>query len=124
MRRSKAKNIGLILVPLEIPSDEDAEAWLESRTSDSQFKELGQILQALRAHDARIEDRLQHLLKIYEPSGNGRAEKTGSHLLAASEPEGVKTYVVIGRDGVIENALAEADRKKTVPSSWNDRRTR
>ncbi|MCY4658969.1 MAG: hypothetical protein OXF93_04030 [Acidobacteria bacterium] len=114
MRRSKAKNIGLILVPLEIPPDEDAEAWLESRTSENQFKELGQILQALRAHDARIEDQLQHLLKIYEPSGNGRAEKTGYHLLTASEPEGVKTYVAIGRDGVIENALAEADRKKTV----------
>ena len=114
MRRSKAKNIGLILVPLEIPPDEDAEAWLESRTSANQFKELGQILQALRAHDARIEDRLQHLLKIYEPSGNGRAQKTGCHLLTASEPEGVKTYVVIGRDGVIDNALAEADRKKTV----------
>ena len=114
MRRSKAKNIGLILVPLEIPPDEDAEAWLESRTSENQFKELGQILQALRAHDARIEDRLQHLLKIYEPSGNGRAEKTGYHLLIASEPEGVKTYVAIGRDGVIENALAEADRKTTV----------
>ena len=114
MRRSKAKNIGLILVPLEIPPDEDAEAWLESRTSENQFKELGQVLQALRAHDARIEDRLQHLLKIYEPSGNGRAEKTGYHLLTASEPEGVKTYVAIGRDGVIENALAEADRKKTV----------
>ena len=114
MRRSKAKNIGLILVPLEIPPDEDAEAWLESRTSVNQFKELGQILQALRAHDARIEDRLQQLLKIYEPSGNGRAEKIGYHLLTASEPEGVKTYVAIGRDGVIENALAEADRKKTV----------
>ena len=114
MRRSKAKNIGLVLVPLEIPPDEDAEAWLESRTSANQFKELGQILQALRAHDARIEDRLQHLLKIYEPSGNGRAEKTGYHLLTTSEPEGVKTYVAIGRDGVIENALAEADRKKTV----------
>ena len=114
MRRSKAKNIGLILVPLEIPPDEDAEAWLESRTSVNQFKELGQILQALRAHDARIEDRLQQLLKIYEPSGNGRAEKIGYHLLTASEPEGVKTYVAIGRDGVIENALADADRKTTV----------
>ena len=34
MRRSKAKDIGLILVPLEIPPDEDAEAWLESRTSE------------------------------------------------------------------------------------------
>ena len=34
MRRSKAKNIGLILVPLEIPPDEDAEAWLESRTRE------------------------------------------------------------------------------------------
>ena len=114
MRRSKAKNIGLILVPLEIPPNEDAEAWLESRTSANQFKELGQILQALRAHDARIEDRLQHLLRIYEPTGNGRAEKTGFHLLTTCEPEGVKTYVVSGRDGVIENALAEANRKKTV----------
>ena len=114
MRRSKAKNIGLILVPLEIPPDEDAEAWLESRTSENQFKELGQILQALRAHDARIEDRLQHLLRIYEPTGNGRAEKTDYHLLTACEPEGVKTYVAIGRDGVIENALADADRKTPV----------
>ena len=69
MRRSKAKTIGLILVPLEIPPDEDAEAWLESRTSANQFKELGQILQALRAHDSRIEDRLRDLLKIYEPAG-------------------------------------------------------
>ena len=114
MRRSKAKEIGLILVPLEIPPDEDAEAWLESRTSANQFKELGQILLALRAHDGRIEDRLEQLLRIYEPTGNRRAEKTGGHVLTTLEPEGARTYVVTGRDGVINDALVEANRKKTV----------
>ena len=75
---------------------------------------MGQILQALRAHDARIEDKLQDLLRIYEPTGNARGETTGHHLLTAREPEGVKTYVAIGRDGLIDNALAKADGKATV----------
>ena len=53
-------------------------------------------------------------MRIYEPSGNGRGEKIGYHLLTAREPEGVRTYVAVGQDGVIENALVQADRKKTV----------
>ena len=45
---------GYILVPIEVPPGRDVETWLATRTTDEGWRELGQILKALRAHDARL----------------------------------------------------------------------
>ncbi len=66
MRKSPNKDKGYIFVPVRIPAGEDAENFL-ARTDESSWKELGQILKALRCHDGRIEDNLQDLMSYYCP---------------------------------------------------------
>lgn len=67
MRLSPDKGYGYVIVPIVIPYDTDAETWLATSKGDEGWEELGQILRALREHDERIEDSLQHLLKVYVP---------------------------------------------------------
>ena len=67
MRLSTDKGYGYVIVPIVIPYETDAETWLATSKGEEGWEELGQILKALREHDERIEDSLQHLLKIYVP---------------------------------------------------------
>jgi len=83
MRRSPNKKRGYIICPIVIPRGIDAETWLRNSAPEDGWKELGQILVALRAHDSRIEDELMHLMNIYTPS----------------PPESVVTMVTLGRTG-------------------------
>ncbi len=84
MRRSPNKKMGYIICPIVIPPGTDAETWLRTSSPEDGWKELGQILVALRAHDSRIEDELSDLIKIYIPS---------------TPPENVITMVTLGREG-------------------------
>ena len=68
MRRSPGKERGYIICPIVIPPGNDAETWLRNSGPEDGWRELGQILVALRAHDSRIEDELSDLLEIYIPS--------------------------------------------------------
>lgn len=83
MRRSPGKERGYIICPIVIPPDTDAETWLRNSGPEDGWKELGQILVALRAHDTRIEGELSELIQIYIPS---------------SPPENVATMVILGRE--------------------------
>ena len=65
MRKSKHKKFGYILVPVFIPPGRDAEIFLSNSNPKEGWEELGQILLALRAHDSRIEDKLQDLFSCY-----------------------------------------------------------
>lgn len=116
MRLSPKKELGLILAPLEIPLDEDPETWLETRGRSKGgtdgFEVLGQILNALRAHDGRIEDRLSEMLDIHTPAGPGTGTLSGPHIVAALTPDGPKTFVLKARDSRIENELAVAADQK------------
>ncbi len=67
MRTAPDKSMGYIICPFVIPPNADAEAWLSSSSPEEGWKELGQILLALRAHDKRIEENLADLLQLYIP---------------------------------------------------------
>ena len=67
MRTSPGKEMGYIICPIVFPLHGDPEQWLSTAEPEEGWQELGQILLALRAHDSRIEDELQHLLQLYVP---------------------------------------------------------
>ncbi len=94
MRKSNKKRLGYIFIPIIIPPFTNAEHFLKhSSNPDEGWKELGQILQALRSHDRRIEDQLFELMEIYLPSeivDNTGVEpenpsKTVNHFLVVQE---------------------------------------
>ena len=86
MRRSEGKPLGYIVCPIVIPPNEDAEQWLaNSNNPDDGWQALGQILMALRAHDDRIEEKLEDLMSVYLPP-------------APAEDEEVSTVVALGSD--------------------------
>ena len=67
MRTVEGKKMGYVICPIMIPPDADPESWLSTSSMDEGWQELGQILLALRAHDQRIEDKLEDLLTLYIP---------------------------------------------------------
>ncbi len=67
MRTAPEKDLGYIICPILIPPNADPEKWLSTSEMDEGWKELGQILMALRSHDQRIEDELSELLTLYLP---------------------------------------------------------
>ncbi|MYA74279.1 MAG: hypothetical protein F4Y27_06355 [Acidimicrobiaceae bacterium] len=67
MRRAQGKELGYIIVPVVIPDGVDAERHLAVSDKHEGWQELGEILQALRAHDKRIEDALPEMLRIQLP---------------------------------------------------------
>jgi len=67
MRTAPGKELGYIVCPILIPPSADPETWLSNSGPDDGWKELGQILLALRAHDQRIEENLEDLLSLYIP---------------------------------------------------------
>ncbi len=68
MRRAPGKDLGYIIVPVVIPEGVDAEHFLSISEKYEGWRELGDILQALRAHDQRIEDALPQMLTIQLPA--------------------------------------------------------
>ena len=67
MRTAPDKKFGYIICPIVIPLSADPESWLKNSDADEGWQELGEILLALRAHDKRIEEELEHLLYLYLP---------------------------------------------------------
>lgn len=67
MRTAPGKELGYIICPILIPPNADPEQHLSTSEMNDGWKELGQILLALRAHDQRIEDELEDLLYLYIP---------------------------------------------------------
>ena len=67
MRTAPGKQYGYIICPIVIPPSADPESWLSTSDPTEGWQELGQILLALRAHDSRIEDELEGLLRLYLP---------------------------------------------------------
>ena len=67
MRRAEGKELGYIIVPVVIPPGVDAEQHLAVSDKHEGWRELGDILQALRSHDKRIEDSLSEMLTLHMP---------------------------------------------------------
>lgn len=99
MRLAHGKSQGLIIVPIIIPDDTDAETYLCSHGREG-WKTLGQVLLALRGHDERIEDRLKDLLTIYAPRPPERV-RTALGVV----PKGEQKAIYCEHEG----ALGEAD---------------
>ena len=86
MRIAPGKTMGYIICPIVIPPFADPEEWLSCSSPEEGWKELGQILLALRAHDQRIEDNLSAMLDLYLPN-----PPTAQHVLVATvPPQGTK----------------------------------
>ena len=81
MRTTPGKSRGYIICPIVIPPFADPEEWLSCSSPEEGWKELGQILLALRAHDQRIEDNLSNMLDLYLPK-----PPDTQHVLVATVP--------------------------------------
>ena len=109
MRRAPGKELGYIVVPVVIPPGLNAETWLETCDGMEGWRELGQILNALRAHDGRIETRLADLMRCYLPA---ESPEPTDHLVTIQADGGkATTYIFTGLAEDIETALAPEGRK-------------
>ena len=105
MRTSPGKDIGYVICPIVIPLDTDAENFLKTSNPQDGWKELGDILLALRAHDERIEDRLAELMTFYLPS-EPEVVKTIAGI-AHEESRRMSYWEHVGKPGDAEQALQE-----------------
>ena len=101
MRRAENKKMGYIICPILIPPNTDAETWLRNSGPEDGWRELGQILLALRAHDGRIEDRLSELMQLYLPPPP--AKEVATMITIGGENRRVQHYGHIGKPGAAES---------------------
>ena len=106
MRRAENKEMGYIICPILIPPNTDAETWLRNSGPEDGWRELGQILLGLRAHDGRIEDRLSDLMQLYLPSPP--AKEIATMVTIGDENRRVQHYGHIGKLGTAESAVEKA----------------
>ncbi|MDE0095494.1 MAG: DEAD/DEAH box helicase family protein [Gammaproteobacteria bacterium] len=103
MRRAENKEMGYIICPILIPPNTDAETWLRNSGPEDGWRELGQILLALRAHDGRIEDRLSELMQLYlppPPMGD-----VATMVTIGGEDRRVQHHGHVGRPGTAESDI-------------------
>ena len=105
MRTSPGKEMGYVICPIVIPLDTDAENFLKTSNPQDGWKELGDILLALRAHDERIEDRLAELMTFYLPP-EPEVVKTIAGI-AHEESKRMSYWEHVGKPGDAEQALQE-----------------
>ena len=103
MRRSATKDVGYVIVPLTIPPGQNAEAWLEGCEDTEGWKELGQILKALRAHDGRIEQALGELMHIAVPT----QEEIAEQVIVTRDVDGVHADLWLGPMNELEDVVAD-----------------
>ena len=104
MRKSSEKEFGFILVPVLIPENHDPESFLRNSAPQHGWEELGQILQALRAHDGRIEDELESLMEFYIPPP---AKEDAKHLVVVKEfAKPPVTYLLTSTSPTMEQVIS------------------
>ena len=123
MRTAEGKPMGYVICPIVFPPYADAETWLSNSAPEEGWKELGDILLALRAHDDRIENNLAELLHLYLP----KVPERTSTFVALGNPESgrIRYYVHQGAPGqaqedveaVLQGASPRASRFTTLPAS-------
>ena len=114
MRRSEEKDTGYILCPIVIPPNVDAEKWLANTNNpDDGWQALGQILMALRAHDDRIEERLEELMSVYLPPDPPEDEEVAIVVVVGSDTGRATYYLHEGKQGSAEPAVERVVRGAT-----------
>ncbi len=84
----------------------DAERWLATTNNpDDGWQALGQILMALRAHDDRIEERLQDLMSVFLPPPPTEDEEVSTVVALGSETGRAAYYLHEGKQGSAERAV-------------------
>lgn len=68
MRLAKDKKYGYVIIPVVIPADKNPEDFL---ASDPEYKKIWDILNAMRAHDERIDILIEDIRLNKKPSNNG-----------------------------------------------------
>ena len=106
MRRAPGKEHGYVIVPVPLPRGIDAETSLSMDTLGDEWKVLGEILRALRAHDGRIEDEISSLLQIYVPP---EATEPVRQPLVVRDGAETRYGVWTGPQGYVEDAVAKAE---------------
>jgi len=107
-KSAEGKELGHIVVPVVIPPGEDAERFLARSDKHEGWNELGDILQALRAHDKRIEDALPEMLTIQlPPEGPPELELETAVAVGRPDRDRLEYAVVTGsRDQAEDTARA------------------
>ncbi len=113
MRRSPDKEMGYIICPILIPPNTDAETWLRYSGPEDGWKELGQILLALRAHDSRIEYELSDLMQLYLPAPP--AEDVATMVSIGGDDRRVQHYGHVGKLGKAESDVEKVLVGKAKP---------
>ena len=108
MRRSEGKKLGYIVCPIVIPPNADAERWLANSDSpDDGWQALGQILMALRAHDDRIEEKLEDLMSVYLPPAPPEDEEVSTVVAVGSDAGRAAYFLHEGKQGQAERATED-----------------
>ena len=98
--------MGYILCPIVIPPNVDAEKWLANTNNpDDGWQALGQILIALRAHDDRIEERLEELMSVFLPPAPPENEEETTVVALGSDMGRAAYYLHEGQQGSAERAV-------------------
>ena len=106
MRRAPGKRYGYVIVPVPLPRGIDAETSLSMDTLGDEWKVLGEVLRALRAHDGRIEDEISALLQIHVPP---EAEEPVRQPVVVRDGANTRLGVWTGPQGHAEDAVARAE---------------
>lgn len=112
MRRAPGKTSGYVIVPLPLPRGIDAETSLSMGKLGDEWRALGDVLRALRAHDGRIEMAISSLLQIYVPP---EAQEKVHHVIAVRDGGKARMGTWYGVPGYAEDAIAKAE----VPA-WSE----
>ena len=108
MRATPGKATGYIVCPVLIPSDQDAEHWLQISGPEDGWQELGQTLRALRAHDSRIEDNLaEQMIWCLPPAPSPDTKVVTVVSVAGGETGRLSHRLHVGRPGDAANAVED-----------------
>ena len=105
MRRAPGKQYGYVIVPVPLPRGIDAETSLSMDTLGDEWRVLGEVLRALRAHDGRIEDEISSLLQIYVPPED---EQPVRQAVVVNDGPVTRVGVWTGPRGHAESAVNQA----------------
>ena len=115
MRTAPHKDMGYIICPIVIPPNANAEDWLSNAPPEEGWQELGQILQALRAHDGRVEDELASLLQLHLPPA---PEKVHTFIgIARGETQRITYYIHEGAPGKAQEAVENVLKGASAPAN-------
>ena len=123
MRRSPGKEFGYIICPVVIPRSVNAENWLRANGPENGWRELAEILQALRAHDKRIEENLADLMEFYLPAdpdtdSQEKRSVTTFVTIGSDEKRKVRHFVHKGPSGAVIDAAHKVVQNDARPSDF------